>query len=134
MHTPKIMVVEDKAIIALDIMRFLVSNGFKNTSYYLNGEAALRAIKTDKPDLAVLDVILHGKVNGIEIAEELNRLSIPFIFVSALSNPAHREAAIKLNPRAIFIKPVNLNDVLAVVRSTLIPGKAASLNASTFLN
>ena len=130
MHIPKIMIVEDKAIIALDIMRFLVSQGFKSTSYYLNGEAALRAIQKTKPDLALLDVILHGKITGIEIAEELNRLSIPFIFISALSNPVHHESAVKLHPRAIFIKPVNLDEVLSSVRSILTPPEKETIMSS----
>ncbi len=135
MHAPKIMVVEDKAIIALDIMRFLVSKGFKNTCYYLNGDAAMKAIQIAKPDLALLDVILHGKVTGIAIAEELNRLSVPFIFISALSNPAHYKAAVKLNPRAIFIKPVNLDEVLAVVNSIFSPpNQVTTLSSSASLN
>src|SRR5512147_2570738 len=112
MNTPKIMVVEDKAIIALDIMRFLISKGYKNTTYYLNGSDALKAIKVNKPDLALLDVILTDNVSGIEIAKELKRLSVPFIFISALSNPHHQKAVVRLRPEAIFLKPVNMNEVL----------------------
>ena len=116
MKTPRIIVVEDKAIIALDIMRFLIRNGYKNTRYYLNGTDALKAIKNAKPDLAILDVILHSNVTGIDIAEELKKVSVPFIFISALSQPGHRQAISKLKPAAVFLKPVNLNEVLLEVR------------------
>ncbi len=134
MKSPRIMVVEDKAIIALDIMRFLISKGYKDTSYYLNGEDAFLAIQSVKPDLVILDVILHGSISGIDIAEELNRLTIPFIFVSALSNPNHQLAVSKLKPAAVFLKPVNLNEVLTMVQKVLTIEKINNIRLSSFLN
>lgn len=134
MQSWKILVVEDKAIIALDIMRFLKSKGYKNTRYFLNGEDALKAIREERPDLAILDVILHGEISGIHIAEELKKLSIPFIFVSALSNPVHQMAVVNLKPAAIFLKPVNLNEVLSAVQKVLTVEKVNNMRISTFLN
>ncbi len=134
MNNPGILVVEDKAIIALDITRFLINNGFKNTRYYLNGEDALEAIKLEKPELVILDVILHGEISGIDIAEELSRLSVPFIFISALSNPKHQEAVTRLKPAAVFLKPVNLNDVLAKVRKVIKISKVRDIRTSAFLS
>ncbi len=132
MKSPKIMVVEDKAIIALDIMRFLISKGYKNTMYYLTGDDAFKAIRDKKPDLAILDVILDGEITGIDIAEELNKFSIPFIFVSALSNPKHRQEIERLKPAAVFIKPVNLNEVLLAVQNALTFEKVNNIKISTF--
>ena len=134
MNDPGIIVVEDKAIIALDIMRFLINKGYKNTRYYLNGEDALKAIKLERPDLVILDVILHGEISGIDIAEELSRMEVPFIFISALSNPKHQEAITKLKPAAVFLKPVNLNDVLAKVRKVIGVRKVRDRSPSSFLN
>ncbi len=134
MSSPKIMVVEDKAIIALDIRRFLVSKGYKNTNFYLNGSDALKAIRNNKPDLALLDVILPDEISGIDIAKELKRLSVPFIFISALSNPTHQKAVIKLRPEAIFYKPVNLNEVLVTIQNIFTRNKAGSNRPSSLLN
>jgi DNA-binding response OmpR family regulator len=134
MSSPKIMVVEDKAIIALDIMRFLVSRGYKNTTYYLNGIDALKAIKNNKPDLALLDVILADDISGIDIAKELKRLSVPFIFISALSNPNHQKAVMKLSPEAIFLKPVNLNEVLIAIQNIFTKTKTGGNRPSSLLN
>jgi DNA-binding response OmpR family regulator len=134
MYQPSIMVVEDKAIVALDIMRFLVRKGFKNTKYYLNGTDALNAIKNHKPDIALLDIILTDDISGIDIAKELKKLSVPFIFISALSNPDHRYEAVKLNPEAIFSKPVNLNDVLTVVSSIISKNKNLNERSSPPVN
>ncbi len=134
MKSPRIIVVEDKAIIALDIMRFLMRKGYKNTTYYLNGGDALKAISNEKPDLVILDVILHGEISGIDIAEELNKFSVPFIFVSALSNPNHQLAVSKLKPVAVFLKPVNLNDVLSTVQKVLTIEQVNNIRISSFLN
>lgn len=134
MKIPRIIVVDDKAIIALDIMRFLIMNGYKNTSYYLNGEDALKAVKNEKPDLAILDVILHSDITGIDIAEELKKMSVPFIFISALSQPSHRQAISKLNPAAVFLKPVNLNEVLLEIRKLFTPNDVREIRPSDFLH
>ena len=134
MNSPKIMVVEDKAIIALDIRRFLASKGYNNTTFYLNGSDALKAIKNNKPDLALLDVILPDEISGIDIAKELKRLSVPFIFISALSNPNHQKAVINLRPEAIFHKPVNLNEVLISIQNIFTKNNADINSASSLLN
>ncbi len=132
MKDPGIIVVEDKAIIALDIMRFLIHNGYKNTRYYLNGEDAMKGIEEERPSLVILDIILHGEVSGINIAEELKKLSIPFIFISALSNPAHKEAVFKLKPAGVFLKPVNLSEVLTAVQKLLTIGRVNEKRISAY--
>jgi DNA-binding response OmpR family regulator len=115
----KIIVVEDKAIIALDIKTYLTNNGYKNTSFFLNGDTALKFISKNKPDLALIDVILHSNANGIDIARELKKLSVPFIFVSAFSNPYQYKEALDLKPSAVFIKPINLAEILSAIRIIL---------------
>lgn len=119
MDSKKIIVVEDKAIIALDIKTYLTRNGYNNTLSFLSGDTALKYLNENKPDLALIDVILHSNVDGIDLAKELKKRSIPFIFVSAFSNSRQYEEAVQLNPAAIFIKPINLNEILVKIREIL---------------
>jgi DNA-binding response OmpR family regulator len=119
LDSKKIIVVEDKAIIALDIKIYLTRNGYNNTISFLSGDTALEYLNENKPDLALIDVILHSDVDGIDLAKELKKRSIPFIFVSAFSNPRQYEEAVQLNPAAIFIKPINLNEILVKIREIL---------------
>lgn len=119
MNNQKIIVVEDKAIIALDIKTYLSKNGYKNTSFFLNGDEAIKSLNKNKPDLALIDIVLHSKTNGIDIARELKKLSVPFIFVSAFSNPHQYEQAIGLKPAAIFLKPINLVEILSAIEVIL---------------
>lgn len=119
LNNKNIIIIEDKAIIALDIKTYLSRNGYTNTLFFLSGDKALEYINDNKPDLALVDVILHSNVDGIEIARELKKKSVPFIFVSAFSNPRQYEEAIKLNPAAVFIKPINLNEILDTIKEIL---------------
>lgn len=115
----RIIVIEDKAIIALDIKTYLTRNGYHNTLFFLSGDKAMEFINRNEIDLALVDLILHSNVDGIDIAKELKKRAIPFIFVSAFSNPNQYEEAIKLNPAAVFFKPINLNEILEKIRQIL---------------
>ncbi len=119
LNDKQIIIVEDKAIIALDLKTYLNRNGYENTIFFLNGDKALNYISKNKPDLALIDVILHSDTNGIDIAKELKKLSVPFIFVSAFSNPRQYDEAIKLKPAAVFLKPINLNEILSKIKEIL---------------
>ena len=119
MNENKIIIVEDIAIIALDLKTYLNRNGYENTLFFLSGDKALNYISKNKPDLALIDVILHSNIDGIDIARELKRLWVPFIFVSAFSNPRQYDEAIKLKPAAVFLKPINLSDILLKIKEIL---------------
>ncbi len=119
MNDKNIIIVEDKAIIALDIKTYLTRNGYSNTLFFLSGDKAMEYINKNKPDLALIDVILHSDIDGIELAKELKKKSVPFIFVSAFSNPHQYEEAISLNPAAVFIKPISHREILFKIKQIL---------------
>lgn len=115
----RIIIVEDKAIIALDIKTYLTKNGYSNTLFFLSGDKALEYINNNKPDLVLIDIILHSNVDGIDLAKELKKKSVPFIFVSSFSNSLQYEEAVSLNPAAIFIKPISHHEVLFKINQIL---------------
>lgn len=119
LNDKQIIIVEDKAIIALDLKNYLYKHGYENTIFFLSGDKALNYISRNKPDLALIDVILHSETDGIDIAKVLKKLSVPFIFVSAFSNPHQYDEAIKLKPAAVFLKPINLNEILSKIKEIL---------------
>jgi CheY-like chemotaxis protein len=68
MENPRILVVEDEAIIAMDIESLLRRLGYVVVGSVNSGEAAIKAAAEIKPDLILMDIILKGEVDGIEAA------------------------------------------------------------------
>ena len=75
------LIVEDELIVALDIGEALEAEGYEIAGPSKTSAEALSLLQTISPDLAVLDVRLKDG-NGFEVARELKRRGIPFVFYS----------------------------------------------------
>jgi two-component SAPR family response regulator len=115
MNDKRIIIVEDQPIVALDFQILMKNNGFNNSFCFAAGGKALENINKIKPDLAILDIKLKDQVTGINIAEHLHKLGVPFIFVSAFSNHENYKKAVALNPARIFHKPIDHKSLLNAV-------------------
>lgn len=88
----RILVVEDEALIALDIAETLSDAGYEVVGIAPRCRTALEYVEKNRPDLVLVDVQLAGTHNGVETAAMIRqRYGIPCLFVS--SQPA-RELAI----------------------------------------
>ena len=82
MHsTLRILVVEDEFLIAMQLEITLQSAGYQVLGPAPNVSAALRLLRTERPDAAVLDVDLSGEW-VTPVAEVLRAMSVPFILAS----------------------------------------------------
>src|SRR4030042_366064 len=107
MPKPKILVVDDEIIIAMDIQHMLVSFGFDVAAVCSSGQDALRLAETHVPDLILMDIILPGKWDGIEAAKQIrSKLDIPVIYMTANEEPRPVEMARQTEPYAYLNKPI----------------------------
>ncbi|ENN98240.1 MULTISPECIES: LytTR family DNA-binding domain-containing protein [Pseudoalteromonas] len=82
-----------------------------------NGAQGLAIIKQVHPDLVFLDIDMPG-INGLEVAQQLNTLSVPPAIVFVTAYPEHALDALQLSAAGYLVKPVTeqaLNKVLAQV-------------------
>jgi CheY-like chemotaxis protein len=78
---PKVLVVEDEFIIALDLSETVKDLGYELEGPYADRKNALEAIEDDMPDLAILDVFAaDGEV--YPLADRLSQAGVPIIFHS----------------------------------------------------
>ena len=78
-----ILVVEDEAIVAMDIAQRLSRAGCDVPAVTATGEVALRTLEELHPDLVLMDILLKGEKNGIETAREIkDQFEIPVIFLT----------------------------------------------------
>lgn len=113
----KILLVEDEAIIALDI-RFKLEDLGYTVFTADNGKDGIEICEKENPDLIVADINIKGDMNGIEMAEILSQKGFKVIFLSA--NPNNIEINLKEGEELIYIKkPLNINDFTETINRIL---------------
>jgi CheY-like chemotaxis protein len=87
MERPKILIVEDEAIIALDIQYTLENLGYRVPAVVSSGEESIEKASEIHPDLVLMDIKLSGDMDGISAAEQIyNRFRIPVVYLTAYSD------------------------------------------------
>jgi len=80
----RILIVEDEAIIAMDLAHILKSHGCEIIGQASSGEEAIALADRLKPDLVFMDVRLKGMINGIQAGRAIrDRLRIPVVYLTA---------------------------------------------------
>ncbi len=77
----KVLVTEDNLVISLDIEALLMDLGAAEVRIVADERTALDAIEAERPDFAILDMML-AQGSGANVAERLAHRGAPFIFVS----------------------------------------------------
>jgi CheY-like chemotaxis protein len=86
---PKIMIVEDENIIALDIRSMLEDFGYLVSDIVASGEESIQKASKKKPDLVLMDIKLKGSIDGVSAGEEIYRqFRIPIVYLTAYSDQA----------------------------------------------
>lgn len=103
-----ILIVEDEPISALSIVSELEHAGHVTLGPAATFEEGLELARTGHPRLALVDIDLVHKGDGIELAKRLRELHIAAVFVSAQGHTAYDNRALALG----FIgKPFNPSDL-----------------------
>jgi len=108
----KILVIEDEALIAMQLKLDLESDGHVVVGPFGKLSEALRAAHEDNFDIALIDINL-GADNSAPIAEILDRRSIPFAFTTGYNDLIFLPPALREYPR--LTKPYNPGDVKNLV-------------------
>ena len=120
-HIPtKILVAEDDALIATSIREVLSIFGFEVVGVAATVSDALCIAQNNHPDLAIFDVRLAGRRDGIEGATILRTiLDIPVVFLTAQTDEGTRARAAAVQPSAYLCKPASPQQIIAAVKGAL---------------
>ena len=108
----KILIVEDEFIVAHDLQMILSRAGYQVVGIADSFKNAISLLQHHQVDLVLLDIYLKGRQTGIDLARELMKKEIPFIYISANSNEKVFEAAKSTCPYGFIVKPYRDKDVL----------------------
>ncbi len=113
----RILILEDEAIIALDLASMLRSMGIKEIAIFSTAEEGLAWIQKDHPDLIFMDIKLKGSLNGIEAAKRIQAEG-PYrlVYVTAYNDENILREAQQTPHLAIIKKPFIDTEIRQVIR------------------
>jgi two-component system alkaline phosphatase synthesis response regulator PhoP len=119
--TQRILVVDDDRQIVRLLRSYLEQAGYSVLTAY-DGTAALQIIRRDRPDLAILDLMLPDH-DGWEITRAVRAdpalAAMPIIMLTARVEDADKIVGLELGADDYITKPFNPREVLARVRAVL---------------
>jgi len=121
MAQKKILVVDDEKDIVELISYNLEQEGFAVIKAY-DGQMAWERVKTAKPDLVVLDLMIPG-IHGLEVCKLIRRDAatgtLPIIMLTAKSDQVDKILGLELGADDYITKPFNVRELIARIRAVL---------------
>ena len=116
MSKTRILIVEDELIIAEDIRSELEGLGYEVAGIATSYDIALEMLEEHQPDIMLIDIIISGDKDGIELAGAIReREDLPLIFLTSHSDAATVERAKKVKPDAYIVKPFERADLYTAI-------------------
>jgi two-component system, response regulator PdtaR len=116
----KVLIVENDPLVAWTMDEVLSLIGFEVVGVATRVSEALHIAESTKPHLAIFDVRLAGRRDGIEGASLIReRLGLASVFVNAHADRASRERANKVGAAGYIDNPVHFRQLISVVTSAL---------------
>lgn len=109
-----VVIVDDEPLARARLVRLLAAQNIVVQNEASNGAEALALSKLNQPDLVFLDVDMPG-INGLEVANELNKFAVPPAIVFITAHPEHALDALQLNAAGYLVKPVSAQSLQKVV-------------------
>lgn len=125
---PRVLIVEDDAILALDLAETLEEWNYGVCGIAASASAALELAARHRPLLALVDIGLRGKIDGIDLAVQLRRdFAVSSVIITGALSSEIEERALPARPAAFLCKPYmpwELENILiAARRSCLEPAQ-----------
>jgi DNA-binding response OmpR family regulator len=115
----RVLLVEDDAMIAQGLQSALRQGGFA-VDWMRDGKSADNALQTSDFDVVLLDLGLPQR-NGLQVLRDLRKRGdlTPVIIVTARDEVQHRVAGLDAGADDYIVKPFDLDEVMARMRSVL---------------
>jgi phosphate regulon transcriptional regulator PhoB len=118
---PKVLIIDDEKDI-VELIAYNLENERFSVLKAFDGEAALRMIKSKKPDLAILDLMLPG-MSGIDVCKAVRAnpeiSDLPIIMLTAKTDEVDKIIGLELGADDYMTKPFSVKELMARVRTVL---------------
>jgi DNA-binding NarL/FixJ family response regulator len=118
--TGRILIVEDELIVAMDLKQILEQYGLEVVGIAESAYIALQIALETRPDLALMDINLAGKMNGIETARQLRQTyGVSSIFLTAYCDDKTLASVTEEMPYGYLIKPFSSRELKVALQIAL---------------
>jgi len=116
----RILVVEDAAIVAKSVEDNLKKLGYDVAAVTASGEEAVRLAAETRPDLVLMDIMLQGEMDGVEVAEQIRaRFDIPVVYLTAYAEDEILQRAKITEPFGYLLKPFEAGELRVTIETAL---------------
>ncbi len=126
-----LLIVEDEVLAAMALRDELEDAGYTVMDLTSRHQEALSAVAAAKPDLALVNIQLQGRDDGIELARQLHAVGVPVVFISGQVSRARSAQTYAIGSMP---KPYSVADMvlavaylLAHLRGATMPPRPAQL-------
>lgn len=120
MAPAQILLVEDEAIVAMDMKGRLESLGHTVVGLVTRAQDASGAVERTHPGLVLMDIRTPGNMDGIAAAQQIRDThNIPVVFVTAYADRQTIERAVETEPFGFLVKPIEDRELHSTIEVTL---------------
>lgn len=136
LHTKKLLLVDDEPELLKMVTAILKDDGFENIVLAASVKEGTAVAESEKPDLAILDVMLPDG-DGFSLMEQMRSFTdVPIIFLTAKDEAADKLAGLGLGADDYIVKPFMAQELLLRVYAVLrrcykVDGKLLKLDGCT---
>jgi CheY-like chemotaxis protein len=117
----QILVVEDEAIIALDILGMLKKMGCVDSEVAFSGEESVQKVAAHRPHLVLMDIRLKGTLDGIQAAKQIfYEYDVPVIYITAFGDDATIKRANGTARYGYITKPFEEYELQSTIKDALL--------------
>ena len=125
---PRILVVEDDADVAKVLSITLPNLGYVVAGIVSTGEAAIEHMERERPDLAMMDIRLEGRMDGIKTAQVArDQFGVPVVYMTGYTGTLAFQCVLGTDRRTQLSKPFTKQDIQAAIELALSQAKTDSL-------
>ena len=107
-----ILIVEDEAIVAMDLAAGLEKDGYNIIGIADNATDAIELFRDNETDIILMDIHIMGDKDGIETTMDLLEIKqVPVIYLTAFSDTTTVNRVKDIHPAAFLTKPYSINNV-----------------------
>ncbi|MDX5476868.1 MAG: response regulator, partial [Cyclobacteriaceae bacterium] len=101
-----ILIVEDEIELAQNIQDLLEHLGFRVIGIFDNAKEVLGYLKTQKPDLILMDIQIKGDMDGIELCQQVKlKYDVPVVYLTAFSDISYLDRIAANKYEGYLLKP-----------------------------
>lgn len=114
---PKVLISEDDPNMAHLLETYLRREGYEVAFYIGSAEGFAERVRTVRPDIVLMDIVLPSGDDGITLAERLRQeFEIPLVFITGRADEETIRRAVQTDPAGYLIKPFKLTELVATMQ------------------